>query len=333
MKSSQDGGSGGGGGGVMSFAEKMMAKMGYQAGKGLGKDGQGRTSVIDVKLRPMGVGLGAVQEKSKAEKDEEKRQARMRGEVIEDSDDEKQKRKKKNKALGLESGSGRSTPKKAPRKKFQTIGEIQKAAPGLEIPDAFTPILDMTGASQRLLNNASGLMTPTATKEIIQDQENSKLARRAQNDLSAFVEEWKNLQEQKAWVELQVLEYQQERERQQTEHDQMQSVSEIVKSLLKSSGDGQWDPVFGQLLELEKLGGGLGSLPQEEVSQIAVAALHPFLRLATEGWQPLEDPKLANMAGSIKQLQGILGIHSKKIWYQINICIELRANQQPPTKP
>jgi len=50
-----------------SFAARMMAKMGYKEGEGLGKDGTGRSGVIEVTLRPQGVGLGAVKEKSKQE--------------------------------------------------------------------------------------------------------------------------------------------------------------------------------------------------------------------------------------------------------------------------
>jgi tuftelin-interacting protein 11 len=67
----------------------MMAKMGYKKGQGLGKEGQGRSGVIEVQLRPQGVDLGAVKENPKQEKEEEKRQAKLRGEVYEDSEEER----------------------------------------------------------------------------------------------------------------------------------------------------------------------------------------------------------------------------------------------------
>jgi tuftelin-interacting protein 11 len=145
-----------------SFAARMMAKMGYKEGQGLGKEGTGRSSVIEVTLRPQGVGLGAVKEKSKQEIEEEKRQAKIRGEKYEDSDEERKKRRKKPKAPGLDSGSGSgmSTPRRAQKPKFRTLEEVQRAAPGLQIPDAFAPILDMTGPGQRLLTSTSGLLTP-----------------------------------------------------------------------------------------------------------------------------------------------------------------------------
>lgn len=40
-------------------AVKMMEKMGWQAGQGLGQAGQGRTAPIEVVQREKGAGLGA----------------------------------------------------------------------------------------------------------------------------------------------------------------------------------------------------------------------------------------------------------------------------------
>ena len=54
----------GGGGGKMSFAQRMMAKMGYKEGEGLGKEGEGMVNPIEVKLRPQGAGVGTIKEKT-----------------------------------------------------------------------------------------------------------------------------------------------------------------------------------------------------------------------------------------------------------------------------
>lgn len=52
-----------GGMNINSFAAKMMAKMAYVAGQGLGSSGQGIINPIETKLRPQEAGLGAVKEK------------------------------------------------------------------------------------------------------------------------------------------------------------------------------------------------------------------------------------------------------------------------------
>ncbi|RFU25564.1 hypothetical protein B7463_g10783, partial [Scytalidium lignicola] len=288
-----------------SFAARMMAKMGYKEGQGLGKEGHGRSGVIEVQLRPQGVGLGAVAEKTKQEKEEEKRQAKLRGEAYEDSDEERKKHRRKQKTSGTDSGM--STPRKAPKPKFRTVEEMQKVAPGLQIPDAFAPILDMTGPGQRLLTSTSGLLTPTTGVETVEQTENRKLARRAQNDLSAFVEEWKNLEERKAYVEMQMIQERQELEEEQRQFDQMKAFADTVQGISDAARDGQWDPVIKALTDAENLD--LSSV-SSELSNIAVAAVYPFLRQAAEGWQPLEEPKLNGMALALSNIRHVIGASS-----------------------
>lgn len=288
-----------------SFAARMMAKMGYKEGEGLGKEGQGRSGVIEVQLRPQGVGLGAVREKSKQEKEEEKRQAKLKGEVYEDSDEErKRKRAQRPKVSGASSGV--STPRKKMKPKYQTVEELQQAAPGLKIPDAFAPILDLTGPGQRLLTTASGLLTPTQpnSSESVEQAENRKLARRAQNDLSSFVEEWKSLQERKAYVDMQMLQQKQEIEETQPDLDHIKEFSEIVNGIMEALKESQWDPVIAALKSADGL---TLSAHTETLSSIAVAAVHPFLREFANGWQPMEDPKMNGIAPSLYDIRHILG--------------------------
>jgi tuftelin-interacting protein 11 len=297
-----------------SFAARMMAKMGYKEGQGLGKEGTGRASVIEVQLRPQGVGLGAVQEKSKQEKEEEKRQAKIRGETYEDSDEERKKEKKKKARKLNMSGtdSGMSTPKRV-KPKYQTVAEIERAAPGLQIPEAFAPILDMTGPGQKLLTTTSGLLTPSApastNPKTEVDQESKKLARRAQNDLSAFVEEWTNLQQRKAYVDMQILEQKQENEDFDRDHHQVILFAQTISGIEQSVKDAQWDPVIEALTAADNLELSRGN---EELSSIAVAAVHPFLKQSAEGWQPLEDPKLTGMVPALYKIRHILGATSSE---------------------
>ncbi|GAP92266.1 putative g-patch domain-containing protein [Rosellinia necatrix] len=301
---------GGGGSKSKSFAARMMAKMGYVEGKGLGANAQGRASIIEATLRPQGnVGLGTVREKSAQELKEEKRQARLRGEEVSDSDEERKKTKhdrRKKKAGESGSGSGMSTPKRS-KPKYMTVSDIQKAAPGLHIPEAFAPILDMTGRDQRLLTSGSGLLTPTAGTELVEQTEARKLARRAQGDLAAFVEEWKTLEERKAWVDMEALQRQQEVDELESEFSSLQMFSLVLDEVCLAAREQQWDPIISGLKKAEAS----ASVYNEELSSIAVAGIHPFLAQATQGWQPLEDPNLGNFANDLIGIKILLGIRTK----------------------
>ncbi|ORY58467.1 GC-rich sequence DNA-binding factor-like protein-domain-containing protein [Pseudomassariella vexata] len=299
----------GGGGKAKSFAARMMEKMGYVGGKGLGAEGQGRNVIIEPNLRPQGVGLGAVREKSQKERDEEKRQARLRGEEIVDSDEEKKKRKRDRKKQGHVSsaGSGASTPRK-PKTRYLTVSDIKKAAPGLHIPDAFAPILDMTGPGKKMLTSGSGLLTPTTGTEVVEQTEARKLAGRAQRDLSAFVEEWKTLEERKAWLGMETHQRQQELDEVQKEFASLQKFASALDVISQAARDKEWDPIIKGLKDVEAAGSS-----DDDYAAIAVAAIHPFMRDAVQGWLPMEDPKLGNFVSDLTSIRGVLSLDDKVI--------------------
>lgn len=312
-----------------SFGARMMAKMGYVEGKGLGKEGQGRNVIIEANLRPQGVGLGAVKEKTEQERQEEKRQARLRGEEVIDSEEEEKKKKaaRRKKALagGISSGagSGASTPRR-PKKKFLTMDEIKKAAPGLSIPDAFTPILDMTGPGKKMLTSSSGLMTPTggaATTESAEAAETRKLVRRAQNDFMAILEEWQNLQERKAYLDLQLKQEQQELEELSGSLRGNKSVTTACESALQPAESGELDRKADLGYRLDRIISGLADandslsesmLPQirEELASLAVAAIHPAFNQFRQLWEPLEEPKPSFVDG-LNSIRGLLGLEQQ----------------------
>lgn len=281
---------------AMSFGARMMAKMGYVEGQGLGKEGQGRNVVIEANLRPQGVGLGAVKEKTEQERKEEKRQARMRGEEVVDSDEEEKKRKKaKKKALGRAGDSAASTPRRQ-KTKFLTAEELKASAPGLHIPEAFAPILDMTGPGGKMLTSTSGIMTPTSgVVESTEMIETRKLVKRAQADLLAFSEEWRSLEERKTWMNLELKEREQEIEDLRSDFERLLAFSTMVTEQL--TADSEWSQVVSCLQKATQVG-----KANAETADIAVAAINPFLK--DPEWNPMDDP--SRFVSDLKELSGLL---------------------------
>ncbi|KAK3688972.1 GC-rich sequence DNA-binding factor-like protein-domain-containing protein [Podospora appendiculata] len=314
-----------------SFGARMMAKMGYVEGKGLGVEGQGRHVIIEANLRPQKVGLGAVKEKTVQEREEEKRQARLRGEVLVDSDEEEKKRKaaRRRKALGGAGGggsgpgSGASTPRRQ-KPKYVTMEEVKKAAPGLDIPDAFTPILDLTGPGKKMLTSSSGLMTPggSIAADSAETVEARKLARRAQSDFMAILEEWQSLQERKAYVDLQLQQEGQELDELTTSLQGNQSIATTCEAISQPPESGEFEKKADLTFKLGRIISGLrdasnslsdSMLPQikDELAILAVAAIYPTLKEFIQLWKPLEEPKPGFVDGLVS-IRHLLGLEAKQ---------------------
>lgn len=278
-----------------SFAAKMMAKMGYVEGQGLGAAGRGRLAPIETQSRPQGAGLGAVREKTQQAKEEEKREAAFRGETLEDSEAEEKERRRKLKEKRL-SGvkNGVSTPSGRPKVKYRTAVEIEAASGGLEVPAVLKTIIDATGTETKLLTSTAGLMTkhvamvPTETEAI-------KIARRARRDLEAFADEWNSLTERKKFFEMQENQLVQELDNEDVTVQNIQNVIDNIEELLtlennasNPSDQSSWEEII-TLLEAadEQLEQGLDPSTLQE---IAVATIHPLFKISNVDWRPLENP-------------------------------------------
>ncbi|KAF2271610.1 TFP11-domain-containing protein [Westerdykella ornata] len=257
----------------MSFAERMMAKQGWKAGEGLGKEGTGIVNPITVQVRPTGVGLGSVKEKTAQQKAEEKRQAERRGEEYEDSsEEERQKRKRRNqirKAAGVSSGA--STPGAGRTKKKFTVDDIPE---GLQVPPSLLSITDATGKEPKLLTADTlslGAAVPAETTA-------TKIAKRARMGLEAFSSAFNDLVEERKTLDFQEEALSRELEKIEEEIKRAERVAVATQGLREAQ---TWEDVIRHLEELQLQD--LGYDPS-----LAIAAIHPFFKDIMSKWEPLE---------------------------------------------
>lgn len=296
MQSTPRGGNAGAGSGpkgANSFAARMMAKMGYKEGQGLGSSGQGIVNPIEAQARPTGAGLGAVREKTKQAREEEKRAAASRGEEVEeDSSDEERKRrqKKKEERRRREGRSETGTPVPRAKPKFRTAREMDEDMDGLEVPNVLKSLVDATGKEQRVLTSTAGLM---AQQEFVNQGEGeaAKIARRARHDLEAFADEWKGLTERKKYIEMEEAQIVDQLDVSQQKIDQLTELTMAVGNLEIFQEDnigGKFEEVTSKLESLEVKY--RDQIDEYRLSETAVAAIHPVFRQAMEEWDPLQEP-------------------------------------------
>ncbi|KAG8622987.1 hypothetical protein KVT40_007963 [Elsinoe batatas] len=299
--------------GKMSFAQRMMAKMGHVEGQGLGKGGEGIINPIEVKLRPQGAGVGAVKEKTEQYKQEQRRAAEARGEEYEDSSDEERKKRKQRRERAREvraaGGTATSTGEGARRKtKYRTVEEVQAAAPGLELPKAMLgSIVDATGGQTKLLTSAAGLMSGGMVKA---ETEEEKIKKREKLELESFIEAWHGLQERKLHLEQHEGQLQLELNQMGDDIAKMKSVLAALAALTVVPEDStlseasSWKDAIQRVQALQE--SHRHEIESCGLGDAAVAVLAPVFKSEVDGWEPLDQPHL--MVEDLIDIRPILGI-------------------------
>ncbi|KAL4808324.1 GC-rich sequence DNA-binding factor-like protein-domain-containing protein [Aspergillus unguis] len=296
------------GSGGSSFGARMLAKMGYVQGQGLGSSGQGIVNPIEAQARPQGIGLGAVREKSKNARTEEKRAAALRGESVEESSDEEFKRKKRRQQRkGGERTDGGPRPLAKKKPQFRTAREIEADMAGLEVPNVLKSLIDATGKEQRVLDSTAGLMAPL---EFVNTEQSEayKIERRARQDLEAFADEWKGLTERKQYIEQDEAQIVDQLDTNQRQIDQLTALVaafgalEIIPEENSGSPQTKLDYVTDQLESLEIQY--RAEIDEYRLWETAVAAIHPIFREAMEEWEPLTAPTY--LVSNLRRLQPLL---------------------------
>jgi tuftelin-interacting protein 11 len=130
------------------FGAKMMEKMGWEAGMGLGTTGEGIVIPVESKLRPKNMGIAFKGFKEKTE--QSKLEAKRRGEAVSDDEGDNAKPKKGGKKASKE--PKRSDAWKKPKKvktkvEHKTYEQIVAEAGREAAPAGIGMIIDATGAT------------------------------------------------------------------------------------------------------------------------------------------------------------------------------------------
>ncbi|EJU03688.1 TFP11-domain-containing protein [Dacryopinax primogenitus] len=273
-----------------TIGAKLMAKMGWQAGQGLGAEGKGIVNPIETKMRPTKSGIAYRGFKEKTE--QSKAEARRRGEHVSDEEDQRP-------AMGgMQRGERaevlRKTMKKGKVKvEHKTYEELIREAGADEsamLPDLGI-IIDATGPEMRevSLSEASAFWAPTADQTPPPQVDETKLA------LQGLAREGRALNEREKYLAgegkrlgsmvRQEAEMIARLERMRLLVDQLNEEAKEITATYEPSLD-PFTKSFETILnefstESDKFG----------VEEVFVGAMSPVIRRMVTNWEPLLHPE------------------------------------------
>lgn len=287
---------------------KLMKKMGYVSGKGLGADGKGILNPVEHKLRPQGLGLGGVKEKTKQAKNEARRQGRNISDG-DDSDDEGLRHKLRANGDGISATvQAREKAQKKAKDIYKTIHDMESE--GLHVPSGFKNIINMTqggqGAAISMEALQQGISTPSSDNEELTDFQH--VLDKARQDINEYAKEWRALQSRKSYAEF---------ESDQIKKNLDSTMDEIttLEGILSALSGLQGDSLDSEISALDRVTDILEKVQYQymkeikslQLAELAVAALVEPLGREMATWNPLTEP--TRFKENFIRLKLVLEIH------------------------
>ncbi|KAI1791848.1 TFP11-domain-containing protein [Ganoderma leucocontextum] len=285
-----------------TFGARMLAKMGWQTGQGLGTTGEGIVTPVESKLRPKGMGLAFKGFKEKTE--QSKAEARRRGDIV--SDDEEsgataRKARKTAKAHEARTDAWKKPKKTKIRVEHKTYEEIIAEAGQQAAPQAGVgPIIDATGATLKevasLAEVVRGSWTPsTDAMRLPEIRHNLRLITEScRTDLDGLAKEARALEERKKWIRAEDARLRKQVDDEAELIARMQQMNVVVEGINNQAREAA--SMYEASLELfspgfdKLLGQHAKEFDRYRLDEVVVAAIAPVIRRMLSQWQPLEDP-------------------------------------------
>ncbi|KAI8146844.1 GC-rich sequence DNA-binding factor-like protein-domain-containing protein [Fennellomyces sp. T-0311] len=320
------------------FGQRMLEKMGWKSGQGLGEAGAGIVNPIETKLRParMGMGFRGFSEKT----DEQKREARRQGHVDdeeEDEDVEMQEAPVKREAWKRKA--------RKPKERFRTAAAILAETTNEKPQPASSQqkVIDMTGPTVREVTLAelqksdspTWLATTTRLPELRHNlrlivdlakgdlenlsrdkQSNALRARSVEDECNAIRTRMKS-----------------ERERQEKVHRVKDMAIELKKISKDALATGAYDQanitaLFGHVFEQMETNYA-NEIAALGLDQLVVAVWAPIMKFKTAHWDVLADPTWG--AADVKKWRRLLVSNDDEILDETGFPVPRPRTAETPT--